>query len=281
MDAPLERHKATTLLTLPLEIRWQIYTYVLKRGTIYFYPFGNNVGEWVLNTPTYSVHSRQDFQSHHGGDWDAKHKLCRSVTPGTICDCPDRLLIGILYTCRQVHAEASQILWSKNTFHFEGPTALTKILTEIGMLNRAALRSLSMRIAWADTFDFLVPKNWMLAICKPFLNRNSLLKDLQGLQALRVEIALGSIFKKPYFQVQRTMNELSYNGARETSDVLTSLPLETVEVIVKEGFFTYAKDDLNLYLERIEDQLIEGFTPQTDKPLYRPPKIKVTWNPNL
>ena len=276
MDAPFERHKPVAFLTLPLEIRWQIYTYVLKRGTIYFYSFGNNYAERESNTPTYSVHSREDFQRDHGEDWDAKHNLCRSVTRRTVGDCPDRLSIGLLYTCRQVHAEASQILWSKNTFHFEGPAAFTAILTEIGMLNRVALRSLSMRIAWADTEAFLAPKNWMMALCNPFLNRNSLLKGLEGLQALRTEVLLASLFKKPYFQVQR---QLSYKAACETSDVLTSLPLETVEVIVKEDYFTYVKDDPELYLERIEDQLIKGFTRKSDKPSYRPPKINVTRKP--
>ena len=278
MDAPIEPHEAISFLTLPLEIRTQIYMYALKRDSISFYPIRKTHEDPDSNTPTYSVHRPYDFEHGQGGDWKTQHKLCRNVKLRNLGDCPDSLSIGILYTCRQVHAEASQILWSKNTFHFQRLTTFAKIITVIGQSNRAALRSLSLRIPWTNVWDYKGSREWLVKAFKPLWNLESVLKDSQGLRALRLEID----FEGYYFayEIEKMFNDMGH-GDTNTSNVLTSLPLELVEVILEKGLFSNKHDDLSYYCKRIEDLLIGLFTPKPDKHLYQPPRINVAWETKL
>ena len=268
MDAPIERHTTISFLTLPLEIRRQIYTYALQRGSIYFHkgPYGEEHPR-----PAYCVHSQREIRRKQFGNWEPEHKRCYDPRPRprNLGDCPDSLSIGILYTCRQVHVEASQILWSKNTFHFEEPATFNAFLTQIGLSNRAALRSLSVRTGWAVNCDVPVPEDWAKAIA--FFNLNSLLKDLRGLQALRLDIWFT-------FFHEQTIDQHSCKAAHDMLDALTSLPLETVEVNLMDPRVVCLEQSRHIYFKRIEDQLIKGFAPKPDDPSYRPPKIKTIWD---
>ncbi|CAF9940496.1 MAG: hypothetical protein HETSPECPRED_002424 [Heterodermia speciosa] len=267
MDTPIERHEAVTFLTLPLEIRREIYKAALKRGSIHF----QNIEDQPSNTYTYSIHSRQElWSSKQDAAWKARHKLCRAMSHRNLGDCPDRLFIGILYTCRQVHAEASQILWSKNTFRFGSSKKFTEIIPEIGQWNRAALRNFSLTVPLGNIYDMSAPGPGLLAIPNPILNLGPLLNDLQGLRALRMELIC---------EVHRF--GLSHAAARYMSDVLNSLSLETVEIILMHGRYRVEKEDREGYLNRIEKQLMEGFTSKLNEPSYWLPRIMVMWESEL
>ena len=267
MGAPTERHKTFAFLALPFEIRRQIYMHALKRGSIYFYRFSQTNESRRSYIFTYSVHSGLDFKIDQDEAWKDKHRLCRSLLPRGLGDCPDWLCIEILYTCRQVHTEASQVLWSKNTFHFERKLSFTEIIPKIGLLNRAALRSLSLTIGWPDHNDLWQPKDHELAARDPFWEMNALLKDLQGLQVLCIEIDVNKLIR------------FDYEPALNMSDTLTSIPLKAVEVILYEGRLKGRNGDRSEHLKRVEDRLMEGFTRKLDQPSYRPPMLKVMWKP--
>ena len=156
-----------------------------------------------------------------------------------------------------------------------GPTVFQKTIAEIGLLNRAALRSPSLfiRIERADFIGgYSVAEKWVLAICNPFF------KDLQGLQALRMEILF---LDGTFFEIQKVSSRLTHKAALDISDVLTSLPLETVEAILMDSYSKIKKEDRHLYLKGVKDHLIEGFTPNPAKTSYRPPRIQVIWEQEL
>ena len=271
MGAP-KSHEAFAFLALPLEIRTQIYIHALKRGSIYFHSVQKAIQGRSSCVCPYSVHSWLDFKLSQDEIWKDKHQLCRCMSRRSLGYCPDRLCIEILYTCRQVHAEASEVLWSKNTFDFGGKFSFLQIIPKIGLLNRAALRSLSLTIGsigWPNRYVLRQPKDHHLAARDPFWDMNALLKDLRGLQVLYIEIEV------------KKLTSFDYEPAFNMCDTLTKIPLKAVEVILFEDRFKGRKEDRPVHLQRVEDRLIEGFTPKLDQPSYRPPVLKVMWKPEL
>ena len=187
----------TTFLSLPLELRRQIYIYAFQRGAIYIHRSDRNTSKpFRKRDPlTYSLHPPYHLELKSGrahrdleDAWFAEHKSCyirkgdaRSTyhKPGPGLDCPERLCVEVLYISRQINAEASQILWSTNTFHFEDPEVFTKVLREMGTANRGTVKRLSLNISWfgqseSDNALFESPNKWTLAISNP------LVKELRG-----------------------------------------------------------------------------------------------------
>ncbi|KAK6422007.1 hypothetical protein LTR95_016735 [Oleoguttula sp. CCFEE 5521] len=130
---------------VPTEVRAQIFTYVLVWDEpIYFRyilpkdPEGKRKRKWVID---------------NGG----------SLLPGPELD----NATALLKTCKTFRAEASEVLFSTNTFNFPSSTAVTKFLEEIGG-PKHAIRAFSIqRYVLSTAEDF-----WLSLV--PLLNLHSI-----------------------------------------------------------------------------------------------------------
>ena len=264
----------TTFLSLPLELRRQIYLYAFQRGPIYIHKSDRNKPFRNRDPLTYSLHPPYHLELKSGRThrdledaWFAEHKSCyirkgdaRSTyhKPGPGLDCPERLCVEVLYISRQINAEASQILWSTNTFHFEDPEVFTKVLREMGTANRGTVKRLSLNISWfgqseSDNALFESPNKWTLAISNP------LVKELRALKTLGVEVTVEMSFAR-----LKTMRYgVSHSMHVEKFSDFASLPLETIDVAIRSknsliGRPLFSEYDRQSYGERIEAKLLEN-----------------------
>lgn len=268
----IDTHKgSTTFLSLPLELRRQIYIYAFQKGAIYIHKPNRNRPFRHRDHPTYSLHPPYHLELKSGRNhrdledaWFAEHKSC-SIRKGDAdatyhkpgLDCPERLCVEVLNTCRQINTEASQILWSSNTFHFEDPDIFTKVLKGMGTANRRALKRLSLNMSWlgqSDSALFESPNKWTLAISNP------LVKELRGLKALGLEITV----EMSHTRLRTMRYGVSYNTHVEKFEELACLPLETIDVAIMSKNSRIGRRplwneyDRQRYGERIEAKLLEN-----------------------
>lgn len=113
-----------TLLTLPLEIRLQIYDSVLTTHS-------------TLRLKSQLALALRFFYKRH-----VDH-------PQELLNLPDFQQTALLQTCRQVHDEASPIFYQSNTFNFElsGQGAVPDDDLE-GVAGLDVMRNISVRIVW-------------------------------------------------------------------------------------------------------------------------------------
>ncbi|KAK5657281.1 hypothetical protein OQA88_3343 [Cercophora sp. LCS_1] len=89
--------KGPTLLTLPLELRFQIYTHLLVLPT--------TPTAFDYTTALYSLYSSPTTSSLHHPSASRRDD-----------DTPPRIYPAVLRVCRQTHAEAIPVLYRLNTF---------------------------------------------------------------------------------------------------------------------------------------------------------------------
>ena len=225
----------TDFFYLPLEIRTQIYMHLFGRGFICFHKIDRNRLDGKRDTPIYALHPPYHLEaestrdrSELEKDWFAKHPLC-SLQPGDKYesyhrpgpDCPDKLHMALLCTCRRIHAEASHILWSTTLVHFEDPDIFTEVMERIGPANRAALWRLSLDISWVG-YPYNTTNKWSLAISSP------LVKELTGLRTLSLDINI----EISETNLMSTRYGVSHDAHIDAFDAFATLDLETVEIHV-------------------------------------------------
>ena len=264
----------TTFLSLPLELRKQIYIYAFQRGAIYIHKFDRNKPFHNPDPLTYSLHPPYHLELKSGRThrdledaWFAvaEHKSCcirkgdaRATYHKPGPDCPERLCVEVLYTCKQINAEASQILWTTNTFHFEDPEVFTKVLREMGTANRGTVKRLSLSISWfgqseSENALFESPNKWTLAISHP------LVKELRALKTLGLEVRV----KMSFARLNTTRYGVSHSTHVEKFTDFASLPLEAIDVAIRSkdsliGRPLFSEYDRQSYGERIEAKLLEN-----------------------
>lgn len=110
-----------SLLTLPVEIRLQIYDLLLV-----------------------SRSTREDNPSWPVGD------TCQMMIMLSMSKDPQQRTMepAILRICGQIHREAIPIIYSRNVFNFRQPDQMFRFMTQIGPTNLKLVRSLDMWIPW-------------------------------------------------------------------------------------------------------------------------------------
>lgn len=110
-----------TILALAAEIRLEIYGYLFTQSTFNLYR--------KPNSPALC-----SFTSRHSPTSVHIHRIA--------------IPTSLLRTCRQIHAEASAALYSRNTFGFNDPKVLLEFLVQIGQINTHYIRALHIIIPW-------------------------------------------------------------------------------------------------------------------------------------
>lgn len=111
-----------SLLSLPRELRDQIYKYVLISTTGFIEPREQGRREKSSS----SANSTHRFVLFHYETYtETAGELCKSKS----------FSISLLRTCRQIHAETKDLFWQNNTFVFSSPILLTKSLKTMGQIS--------------------------------------------------------------------------------------------------------------------------------------------------
>ena len=139
-------------------------------------------------------------------------------------DCPERPPIECLQTCQEFYAECSKVLWSTNTWHFDGATIFGNMLARTSLQNRAAIKSLSIEVPWRDLCQENC-RTWASVLRGPHI------ETLRGLRELKVAI---TDFKSPgYILVSGYRRQVRLFGTFST------IPLETVEVSIQAWYYHF------------------------------------------
>jgi hypothetical protein len=151
-----------TFSDLPLEIRLEIYDYLFVCPSFSLYRKPNSLDLCSSNAhdPLFSV---QKPVIHHA-----------------------TMPVALLLTSTQIHAEASTVLYSRNSFEFHDPKVLLAFLVKIGQKNTAIITSLHINVPWNQGKWVFWPTE---LLCK--------LSEVQNLRA--IEITFESI-SRTWFQ---------------------------------------------------------------------------------
>lgn len=113
--------KKVTFLTLPAELRLQIYNQLLVSR------FDRTQNPWCAvgntNQKVVPLHMNQAPQY-------------RTMEP------------GILQTCKQIHREGNSILYSQNVFDISEPKQMFQLIAQIGLVNLQLIRTLHIWVPW-------------------------------------------------------------------------------------------------------------------------------------
>lgn len=194
---------------LPFEIRLEIYKYAFHRGFIHLH----GKSTWYFVLPYISrcfVHpARGPQQTVPGHGFEPE--CGKWLGP----DCPQKLPTESLQVSKKFYAEASDVLWSTNTWHLEKADILSDVLARIGPHNRAAIRSLSLVVPWwrlcREDRD-----GWLRVL------RGPLTETLRGLRELKVVIT--------YFSGREKLLETGYKHQVRLLGAFSKIGLEKVEV---------------------------------------------------
>lgn len=189
-------HKVLEFLTLPFEIRELILIHAFRREIIHIHELnpmtfldrGKHVFTYSIRCPPHLNRVSQHSDSVTGPTKAEKlryNNLLRCHDTGRMGmkrhrpgpSCPSRLPIELLRTCQQMYWEASQVLWSINTFHFDNPIVFGMAITRFPAKDIAALRNLSLTL---NPRYPLFP-HWSAPLEAPFL------RLLRGVRTLKVE----------------------------------------------------------------------------------------------
>lgn len=204
-DTPTPR--ASGFFILPYEIRQEIYKYAFRREILYLHERLGLDSSWSIHCVVHSI----------GGPCGTASFLseCRKQLG---IDFPERLPIESLQVCQKFYAEASEVLWSTNTWHFEGAAVFSDVLARTDPHNRAAMKRLSLVVPWWDLCQ-RSRSRWAEVL------RGPLIETLRGLKELKVVIT--------YFSGPEELLESGYRRQVRWFGTFSKLRLETVEVSIQ------------------------------------------------
>lgn len=119
----LNNKNPPALLRLPLEIRLEIYSYLLMSPAV-----------TVCRRPN----SPDLLYISNNNNNSVQYQHRTAIIPTT----------ALLLTCTQIKAEASMVLYSRNTFGFHDPKVLLVFLEQIGAINTGHVRALHIIVPW-------------------------------------------------------------------------------------------------------------------------------------
>ena len=127
------------LNTLPLELRQQIYTYVLGSRVVHIFITPARLAHICC-----TLHTTPDFT----------RACCPSarqhVVPESVLIPQSEINVGLLLTCRQIYAETLSILYSSNTFDIDDLSAFNLLAANIPPTGLSAIRCL--HLSWSADF---------------------------------------------------------------------------------------------------------------------------------
>ncbi|KAI0105692.1 hypothetical protein GGR51DRAFT_548941 [Nemania sp. FL0031] len=136
-EAPIRKKQRSLLFGLPVEIRLEIYDWLLVSR----FNRLKNLPEVVGNN-----HQKMILLS------DPKDHRYRTIG------------LAILQTCKQIYREAVPILYSRNVFQFLDPDLMLRLMDQIGPTNTKLIRSLDIIVppnadkdSWLNLF-YILPK---------------------------------------------------------------------------------------------------------------------------
>lgn len=136
-----------SFLTLPVEIRLQVYEFLLLSQAD-----PEQSPSWAVGTTSRKMITLHMIQAPH----------YRTLEP------------AILYTCTQIHREAASVLYGGNVFNFSEPEQMFRFMTQIGPVNTAFVRSLDI---WVPYIAELSP--WLTLL-------DTLSKEATGLRYIEL-----------------------------------------------------------------------------------------------
>lgn len=131
---PVINTSSHLLARLPLELRRQIYAYVL----------GNQVVH-ILLTPTRIAHVCCASPTHTDFSRTCYPRARQLFVPEPVPIPPSDIAIGLLLSCRQIYAEALPILYSLNTFDFDDLSAFNLFAKNISPSGLSSIKSLHLK----------------------------------------------------------------------------------------------------------------------------------------
>ncbi|KAJ5994133.1 hypothetical protein N7451_009857 [Penicillium sp. IBT 35674x] len=136
-----------SLLTLPVEIRLQIYEFLLVSQAD-----PEQSPSWAVGNTSRKMISLHMIQAPH----------YRTLEP------------AILYTCTQIHREAASVLYGGNVFNFSEPGQMFRFMAQIGPTNTKFMRSLDTWVPWKAEIS-----PWLTLL-------NTLSKDATGIRYIEL-----------------------------------------------------------------------------------------------
>ena len=188
---------SSMLLSLPPELRFEIWSYVLGHNMIHIFHAGQesclphviSAGSGKLmsyvcasNISEPQVYKKVQEKSHREDRrrwpyWiQNRHSLCgsqpvrwtRSFMPPWRTRACEKPCLNVLRVCRQLYSEATPVLWQTNVFSFLGSAPLQNFIHMLTPVQKKALRKIH--------FDHQDPRHWLEAIE---------VKDIETLTGLR------------------------------------------------------------------------------------------------
>lgn len=143
---------SSAFLSLPVEIREQIYAEVLGNDTIHITQLPNRLGHIRCNSSLLSP--LQDRSSCNRECFPTTTGI-HTYRRGTFLDhnATSENSLALLQTCRQTYNEASWMLYETNTFEFNHPQSLVFLARTLRSSRLASIRHLSL--TWSGVLPFI------------------------------------------------------------------------------------------------------------------------------
>ena len=178
---PTTNAKSQLLSKLPLEIRQKIYTYTLGTNLVHLVLTPHRVAHIVCTKPTATDFERECCPSARG-----------CFVPGSIEIAPSDINVRLLRTCRQVYAEAMQMLYSTNTFDVDDLSAFNQFAANAPPVGLSSIKSLHLH--WINAYPPLEFVETQSPAEAPYDDATylrfwqTIAKEMPGLRELRLAI---------------------------------------------------------------------------------------------
>ena len=130
----------------------------------------------------------------------------------------ETLSLDILRSCRQMYIEANQVLWSTNTFSFNGGIDFKSFMETRTLIQKRTLKKLRLSMDYS-----LDHKEWNSAL------NFAVLRSLHGLRHLRLSIDF-SLTSRGHVHLKNHFTGPYRTGYFETLEKIATLPLTHVEI---------------------------------------------------
>jgi len=152
---PASNASSPLLCKIPIEIRREIYGYVLGQQVIHILLVPRRIRHICCTSPTITDFTR-DCCPHPG----------MSPVPQHVPIPPSRIAVAILRTCRQIYTEALPVLYGSNTFDINDLSAFVFLAAAIPPKGLASIRFL--HVLWFAEFPPLRGESSKSAFEAPF-----------------------------------------------------------------------------------------------------------------
>lgn len=218
-----ESTAAFPFLRLPAELRDRTYEILLGGLTIHVgEPGGNGPNSsdregificqaTITNGESFAESSVASAHSEEADTLEERHENCLHSLGRVVA-------LDVLRVCKQIHREATQVIYHANTFTFSQPRSLQLFLSSLTPVHQRAISSILL-------YSYHKQRYWAQPLSR------SLTIPLIGLRRLQVfvELAPGDLVPNYYHEVVTVENQ---DVALSGLAVFRSCPLEHVKVMI-------------------------------------------------